>query len=160
MKFKGSGRHAVDVLAVLLVLFLFTACALSVVLLGVNVYRKTAASMETNFTTRTCLSYIVEKIRQNDLDGGVSVTDQGGIMAVTLKRTYSGDAYTTYIYEDNHTLRELFIRSDATFSAPDGQAIMEIGSFDATESDGVIHLTVSDSSGCTESVAVAERSGK
>ena len=66
-------NHFIDVLFTLGLLCVFTASALAVVLIGAHVYQSTAEDMDANYTTRTSLSYMAEKIRQHDVSGSVSM---------------------------------------------------------------------------------------
>ena len=63
MKKNGGSIHTVDVLFPLLFILLFCFCALLVVLQGARIYEKTAAGLEENYTVRTAVSYLQEKVR-------------------------------------------------------------------------------------------------
>ena len=155
---KKPSRHIVDILAVLILLILFTACALSVVLLGAGVYQKTVANMTGNFTVRTSLAYITEMVHQSDSEGNISVSEKDGLSVLALQKTYGGEAYTTYIYAEGNELKELTQKTDAEFKASAGRTIMEIGSFSAEKDGRLLHLTVTDENGSTEETSVAVRS--
>jgi hypothetical protein len=157
MKSCGS-RHTVDIIAVLLLLVLFTASALAVVLLGVKVYEKTVSNMGDNFNTRTSLSYITEMIRQNDSGGNISAAENEGISVLTLKKEYDGIPYTTYVYAENDSLMELTQKSDMPFRSSSGRTIMQIRSFSVIQDGSLLHLSVTDPDGSTAETSVAVRS--
>ena len=73
MKGKQENHHIVDVLFVLALFCVFAVSALILLLIGANVYQKTVNDMDANYNGRTAVSYITEKIRQNDSDSAVSV---------------------------------------------------------------------------------------
>ena len=58
--------HITDLLFSLGLLCLFTISSLTVLLIGAHVYKQTALDMKTNYTTRTALTYVAEKVRQHD----------------------------------------------------------------------------------------------
>ena len=66
-------NHFIDVLFTLGLLCVFAASALAVVLIGAHVYQSTAADMDANYTTRTSLSYVAEKVRQHNESGSISL---------------------------------------------------------------------------------------
>lgn len=66
MKFQKQSGHVVDFLFTLSLFGVFTICALIVAAIGVQVYQNTVSNMENNYTVRTSLTYVAEKIRQHD----------------------------------------------------------------------------------------------
>lgn len=159
MKMKTSFSHVVDILAILLLILLFSSSALAVVLLGANVYEKSTANMNRNFTTRTALSYVTEMIRQNDLAGGIRAEKEDGTDALVLDRTYDDELYRTFIYSSGNELMELTQKASDPFRADAGRRIMEISAFSVSEeADGIFRFTVTGTDGKTESISVAERS--
>lgn len=87
--------HVTDILFTLSLFCLFTACAFLVVLTGIQVYRTTVSDMEDNYSSKTALSYVTEKIRQHDFAGGVSVVSLKGENALVLKDQADGETYLT-----------------------------------------------------------------
>ena len=67
MDLKNARKHSTDILFVLLLFLVFTSSALAVILLGAKVYQNTASRMESNYTVRTALAYVTEKIRHADV---------------------------------------------------------------------------------------------
>ena len=85
-------------------------CILAVLLLAANLYSSTTGQIQANDQNRTCLSYITEKIRQNDSKGAVSIQDIEGTRCLALRGNYNGVDCTTYIYEYDGLLKELFLK--------------------------------------------------
>ena len=146
-----SNRHIVDVLFVLALFGVFAACALMLVTIGANVYKKTVANMNDNFTERTAYSYVMEKIRQNDSSDVISIGEIAGVPALTFTRSAGEEEFCTYLYLHEGYLKELFIRKDS-FSGTDilsaGQDIMPLASFTMEETeDGLIKLILDTGSG-------------
>ena len=76
-----------------------------------------------------------------------------------MSADYNGISYTTYIYEYEGILKELFIRDDVSFSLKNGRDIMEISSLTMTSpEDRLYRFTVTDSEGLESSLIASERS--
>lgn len=131
----------VDVLFVLALFGLFAVSALILVTIGANVYKRTVDDMSINYETRTSVSYIAEKIRQNDTlslstEGGISITELSGEPALLLEQDINGEAFCTYLYYYDGYLKELFVRKGSFIgsnSLTAGQNIMELSSFSLTQ---------------------------
>ena len=95
---KKNHTHVTDVLFTLSLFCLFTACAFLVILIGIQVYKTTVSDLEDNYSSKTALSYVTEKLRQHDFAGGVSVTSLEGETALVLADDAEGETYLTYIY--------------------------------------------------------------
>ena len=101
--------------------------------------------MEGNYTIRTGLAYVTEKIRQSDEAGCIRLAQIGSIPALLLSREIKGEMYFTYIYEDDGYLKELFISADAQASPDMGTALLEISDFEIEPVEGgFFRCTVSD----------------
>ena len=68
MRFQSREHHIIDILFPISLYFVFTVSALTVLLLATNVYRTTTENSALNFNANTSLSYITEKIHQNDTE--------------------------------------------------------------------------------------------
>lgn len=127
----------VDVLFVLALFGLFAVSALILVTIGANVYKRTVDDMSANYETRTSVSYIAEKIRQNDTlslssEDGISITELSREPALLLEQDINGEAFYTYLYYYDGYLKELFVRKGSFIgsnSLTAGQNIMELSSF-------------------------------
>lgn len=126
MKFHFKRKHVVDMVFPFALFFVFASSALLVILLAADIYRNTTAMTESNYESRTVLSYMTEKIRQGDENGGVSIGSFDGHDSVIIRQTYGQQNYQTYIYEDEGVLRELFLLEGVEAVASDGRKIMEV----------------------------------
>lgn len=129
MKSKNSKTHVVDFLFTIALFFVFAVSSVTVVLISSNSYRSIASQTEENHTTRTALSYLSQKIRQNDVGGSISLGKLGDTDALVMKQTVNNDTYTTYIYAHLGELKELFIKDGASASPHDGNAILKVSFF-------------------------------
>lgn len=118
--------HMVDLLFIIALFCVFAASSLVVVMIGANSYRQTTQKAEENYAGRTALSYVTQKVRQNDQSGGVGLDSLKGVPALTLSREIDGHSYITYIYHHEGQLKELFVDRETEAMPQDGQTIMEI----------------------------------
>lgn len=90
MDLKNARKHSTDILFVLLLFLVFTSSALAVILLGAKVYQNTASRMESNYTVRTALAYVTEKIRHADESGAISPGELDGFPPSSFPRKLRG----------------------------------------------------------------------
>lgn len=90
MDLKNARKHSTDILFVLLLFLVFTSSALAVILLGAKVYQNTASRMESNYTVRTALAYVTEKIRHADESGAISPANWTGFPPSSFPRKLRG----------------------------------------------------------------------
>ena len=152
---KIKRKHMIDLLFPIALFLVLAASSLFLVILAANVYRKSVAWEESNYGSRTCLSYVTEKIRQSDTDGGVETGTFDGIPCLILRQNFGDQAYATYLYSYEGHLCELFVQEGADVHAPDGQRILEVNNFNITEQEkGIFKISCSDENG-KESVTYA-----
>ena len=129
MGFRTEKKHIIDFIFPISLFFVFAATALVVIILAANIYSNTTKASSSSFETRTVLSYMTEKIHQNDENGSISIGAFDGLDALIIRQTYSEKPYVTYIYEYEGTLRELFIQDGIDASASSGKEIMKVNGF-------------------------------
>ena len=152
---KIKRKHMIDLLFPIALFLVLAASSLFLVILAAYVYRKSVAWEESNYGSRTCLSYVTEKIRQSDTDGGVETGTFDGIPCLILRQNFGDQAYATYLYSYEGQLCELFVQEGADVHAPDGQRILEVNNFNITEQEkGIFKISCSDENG-KESVTYA-----
>ena len=141
-------HHIIDMFFTLSLFCVFTASALIVMVIGVNVYQNTTKNSTEHYNLRTSFSYITEKIRQADADGAISIRKIGSVDAICLSQTVEGIDYVTYIYPHENELKELFTKADTKAAPEMGTAITQIRDFKLTPvSDGLYELSCHASSG-------------
>ena len=75
MNNRNQEKHfIVDILFVLALFGVFAVSALALVTIGADVYQHTVEDMSVNYESRTAVSYILEKVRQNDTADSISLT--------------------------------------------------------------------------------------
>lgn len=158
MNSTNERRHMVDVLFVLTLFCVFAVCSILLIAVGAKVYQNTLDNMETHFTSTTSLSYITEKIRQNDYAGQISIEEFGGNDALVLLNEYNDEEYCTYIYSYAGQLKELFTKKNITLNPEAGRNILEISEFTVTEvEDGLFEITLVDDEHRSETILITSK---
>lgn len=139
---KRTQNHVIDLLFPLIILALFTMCAFSVISLSASIYNKQTSNAEETYLQETPLAYIIEKVRQNDNEGDISIITKEDTQVLTL---HNKD-YTTYIYAYENTLKEFTIKDNVSFTLSEGHDIIEVDSFSMKEEDNLFTFTVNDKS--------------
>ena len=129
MDLKNARKHSTDILFVLLLFLVFTSSALAVILLGAKVYQNTASRMESNYTVRTALAYVTEKIRHADESGAISPGELDGLPALILSQEIEGTSYRTYLYFQDGALKELLTEASREVTPEQGTAIVSLAGF-------------------------------
>lgn len=159
MRFKTKQRHMIDFLFPVALFFVFALSALTVILLATRIYQSTTENSSLNYTSRTSLSYISEKIHQQDQEGSVSLGTFDGCEALVFRQETSGAVYFTYIYAYQDELKEIFLKQGASTDAAAGQTILKVKDFSMSQlSDSLFSFQCTDEAGQKASTVVGVRS--
>lgn len=139
MNKRRQKGHVVDLLFTLALFCVFTTSALVVVVIGAKVYQSTTSSMEQNYSERTALTYLAEKIRQNDTSQNIGIGEFQGAPALLIKQQSGENSYTTYLYEYQNELKELYCKDGSEVSLGDGETIMDLYDFSVTAVNGQLY---------------------
>lgn len=129
MRFRMKRNHMIDFLFPVALFFVFALSALTLILLAARIYQSTTENSSLNYSSRTCLSYITEKIHQGDENGAVYLGSFDGSEALVMEQTRGEEIYYTYIYACDQELRELFVKAGVKAGSDDGKTILEIQDF-------------------------------
>ena len=110
---KQERSFIVDALFVLALFGVFAVSAFVLITIGADVYQHTVQDMTSNYETRIAVSYITEKVRQNDTsvsdtETAASISTLNGTRALKLAQEIDGQLYYTYLYLYDGHLKELF----------------------------------------------------
>lgn len=159
MRFRIKQKHMIDFLFPVALFFVFALSALTVILLATRIYQSTTRNSSLNDTSRTSLSYIAEKIHQQDTGGDIFLGAFDGCDALVLRQEKDHTAYCTYIYSYQNELKEIFLKDGAAASASTGQTILKVQDFSMEQiKDGLFSFHCTDEAGQTASTLVAVRS--
>ena len=163
MNTEREKKHIVDILFVLALFLVFTLSTLTLVLFGANIYQNTVNSMEDNYNARTVCSYISGKFRSNDSAGDISIGSIDGQPSLILNQEINDASYSTYIYEYDGYLRELFVSDSVTLGAEvlnAGNKLCPVDKFEVSEcNEGLnpVKITVSLPDGYIEIIYLSSR---
>lgn len=158
---KKSNTHTIDFLFPVALFFVFSATALLVILLAANIYQNIVTTSNNNFEQSTTLSYITEKIRQNDSNGSsqIYLDHFDDSDALVIRQEIDDSFYLTYIYESEGELKELFIKEGVSATAETGTSIMEIHDLKMAEiSENLYQFTCISSDGSSSSTMISVHS--
>ncbi len=159
MKKRTQKEHPLDFPFAFLLFLLFTCLGLTLILAGAKVYETCSRQLEGNYTIRTAMAYVTEKIRQGDEEGKIRLSQVGASPALKLSQEIQEETYDTYIYEDEGYLKELLINSKTTPSPGQGTSLLKIRSFQLESLEGgFFRCTVSDSQGRIASALIHPQS--
>lgn len=123
---RYSGIHMVDILFVLGLFCIFAASSVVLIVFGADIYKKIVSNMDENFSTRTSVAYITEKIHQSDQYDSIIVCDENGSSKLIMKSTINDIEYATSLYEYDGYLYELFARTDIELPIDAGQQVIAL----------------------------------
>ncbi len=161
MRSVEKRQSTVDTLFLLILFGVFLLSALFIVLFGAKIYQKTADDMTANFTERTTVSYVTEKIRQMDGFGQVSIKTMDGTQVLDLVTNVYGTDYHTYLYFDEGALREITGDSALPFQKENGTPVLSLVSFTMEEeAPSLLHFTATGKDAKTVSFYVSLQSSQ
>ena len=158
MKLRNRHSHMIDFLFPVVLFFVFTLSALTVILLAAGIYQSTTEKSTLNDSARTSLSYITEKVHQNDVEDSVRIGSFDNRESLIIKTVHEDQEYCTYIYVYQNELKELFLKNGASAKAADGKTILKVKNFSINElSDKLLQLQCTDMRGQHASIVVGIR---
>lgn len=161
MKFHTRQKHMIDLIFPISLFFVFAASSLAVLLLAANIYGSSTNRIQANDQNRTSLSYISQKIRQNDTSGTISIKNVEGTDCLVLKAEYDHINYITYIYKYEGDLKELFFKEGIDVSLSSGRTIMKISALSMEQTDDhLFRFTSTNKDGKKDSLIISERSSQ
>ncbi|MDR2108679.1 MAG: DUF4860 domain-containing protein [Coriobacteriales bacterium] len=136
-------RRISDLVLVLVLFAIYAAGAMTLAVVGSNTYRHTTAVMQRDYDLRTGVLYLAEKIRQNDVGGGVRLDEVNGSEALVLTEQLTGKGYETWIFLHDGQLCEELIASGMRPDMAQAQRIMPMQSMHlALNSQGLLEAAL------------------
>lgn len=112
----------------LIFIVFFGFCAVSLVLSGAHVYQNTTDGLKQNYTVRTAVTYLQEKVREYSSSSQVEVLTKKNQTVLALYEP--GDTgYVTYVYLYKGKLRELFTKKERGIEWESGQELVDADTF-------------------------------
>ncbi|MGI6084053.1 MAG: DUF4860 domain-containing protein [Acetivibrionales bacterium] len=137
---QENGRTLIETISVLLILILLGVGCFSLSLSAFGAYQRLNDSKEKINELRVASSFIMNKIRRNDVNGGLDVKAHPVTSnnALVIYENIDGEEYETWIYHSSGYLMEALVLKDEEPSADVSQIIAKIDSFEI-EYDSVDH---------------------
>ena len=157
---ERSGKQSISNLAALLLLGVFAVGILSVLLSGAGAYRRLTERDQLSYDSRTCLQYVVTKVRQAPSADSIELSRFGDSDSIVIYEEIDGALYSTQVYCYDGWLMELFTVADSEFSPEDGEKIMQAQSLALTFEDSLIKVELTDGNGTEASVMLSLRGKK
>lgn len=123
---KQSSFHLIFVMLLFLILIFLS---IMIIMLGRNIYSQISSDQTSNYEKRVSLSYVANKIRQNDKKDCIKIEKFDGKNAIVINETYDGVKYETWIYFYNNAIYEMFIDAGIEFNLDDGMKILDVEAF-------------------------------
>lgn len=151
IKENNTSQFSFQFIFIMLLFLLIVFLSVMIILLGNDVYSGINKDREENYQKMVSLSYVANKIRQNDKEGSVRIDSLQGKNAVVINEVYDGVEYETWIYFYNNGIYEMFTDSNMEFNLEDGMRILDVESFKIEKlKDNLYKFTASNNKEKTE----------
>ncbi|MCJ7855129.1 DUF4860 domain-containing protein [Lachnospiraceae bacterium NSJ-143] len=144
-----------DTVFTLLLFCVFIFASAAMLLCGIKVYENTENDTAKVYGTQTALSYIANKVRQNDCGNIRIETLPTDTRALAMDCEIDGESYTTYLYYYGGNLCEIFSPADIIIEADSGIPVIGAESLDIDYTDGIIKVTVKESHGFSDFILLS-----
>lgn len=151
-------RHMTDKMFLVILFAVFAICAFSLIMIGANVYSRTASAMNQDYGKRIDISYITEKIRQWDETDSIEIGSFHGQTALIHKEMINGRTYNTYLYQEKGALRELMVREGINTTTMQGEKIVAAKNFSVKEEKQLYDIEIQGSNGAVYRACVYRHS--
>ena len=131
-------------------------CVLIVLLTGAKAYRGLTERDRAAYDRRTCVQYIATKVRQGDVEGGVTVEPFGDTAALCMRQY----GFVTRVYCYDGWLMEMYTFEDAELTPQDGEKVMPLSGLSFDLEDGLLTVELQSGEGVTDTLRLALRSGE
>ncbi|MCP1110003.1 hypothetical protein M2145_001675 [Lachnospiraceae bacterium PF1-21] len=156
---NNQSKHMIEMIFPIVLFFVFVVSSVILVVISADFYGRNTSEIQAKGESRTALSYLTTKFRQNDSGGQIQITEIEGTDCLTFKEEGEVSDYYTYIYLHDGNLMELFISDGVDFSLADGTTIMPLHYLSMTESeDGLFTFETIDARQIRCHVTLGERS--
>ena len=137
-------------LAAFLVLAVFAVGVLGTLLGGAGIYRRLTERDRASYDSRTCLQYIVTRVRQ--APGEVEIAAFGDGDALVIPDVIENKTYLTRVYCWDGWLMELFTEEDGLFSPEDGEKLLPAQGIALELDNGLLKVMLTDAAGDVHSL--------
>lgn len=148
---NNSRKFSFHFIFILMLYLLIVVFSLMIIWLGKDIYTSINHDRQANYERRVSLSYVANKIRQNDKSGMVRIESLNGEKTIVITEDYDGELYETWIYFYDNAIYEMFTDAGTEFNLEDGMKVVETKGFKIEEiNDDLYKFTALDSTEKTE----------
>lgn len=122
----NTKKHSGSTLFTILLLFIFILFTLFLSGMGAAIYKNCTANLNENYTSRTAIAYLSEKIRQHNSKDSIYLSEIEGHEALVFRELIHDEPFLTYIYHYNNALYELFTREDTAAAVQSGSPVVAL----------------------------------
>lgn len=148
-------QFTIDKLFPFLLLCIFCISSLLFVYYGANQYNAAASSMEGNYNLRACISYLQDKVRENDCQGRISVQNTDNISLLKFTGDPNESLSVSYLYAYEDKLYELVSPEDTPFSPEMGTPLFDLKSLAfSMKSNHLLKIRITGSGGLADTIYI------
>lgn len=137
-------KSNIDLIFILALFGVFMISALFIVLFGAQIYQKQVNTQEDNFTQRTVVAYITEKIQKNDCAHSIQIYTADGVDTLRLANSSENGIYYTYLYFYEGQLQEFTAHESAPFDKSYGSPVMELVNLSMRQDKSTFYFEATD----------------
>lgn len=126
---NSARQFSFQFIFIMLLFLMIVFLSVMIIMLGKDIYSEINNDRTGNYEKRVSLSYVANKIRQNDKESSIMIESLNGENAVVINEVYDGAKYETWIYFYNNAIYEMFIDAGMEFNLDDGIKILDVESF-------------------------------
>ena len=139
---NNSRRNKFDLLAVLLILCIFSAAVLSLLLSGAGTYKNMTEKDRISQEKQIEELFLSNKIFQAENRDKVRVTEESGVEILSVDSVENGEERITRVWFYDGWIRELYSDADYTFTPDDGEKIAKADSMGFEKEDGLLVVSL------------------
>ncbi len=139
---NSSRGHKFDILAVLLILCVFSAAVLSLLLSGAGTYKNITEKDRASQQEQILELFISNKIFQAETRDAVRLTEEGGVSVLCVDSTENGEPHITRVWYYDGWIRELYSDAGYNFTPDDGEKIARAEELSFTQGGGLLKVRI------------------
>ncbi|MBR0417389.1 MAG: DUF4860 domain-containing protein [Firmicutes bacterium] len=138
----NSRGHKFDILAVLLILCVFSAAILSLLLSGAGTYKNITEKDRASQQEQILELFISNKVFQAENRDSVRLTEEGGVSILAVDSIENGEPHVTRVWCYGGWIRELYSDAGYNFTPDDGEKIAKAEELSFTEDGGLLKVRI------------------
>ncbi len=139
---NSSRGRKFDILAVLLILCVFSAAVLSLLLSGAGTYKNITEKDRASQQEQILELFISNKIFQTETRDAVRFTDEGGVSVLCVDSTENGEPHITRVWYYDGWIRELYSDAGYNFTPDDGEKIARAEELSFTQDGSLLKVRI------------------